>query len=891
MEKLWHTLKSEDALNDLETCVSGLSQEEAGARLARFGENKLADAKKHGLLYKFLVQFKNVMVIILLAAALITTVVAIVEKQPQEFIDVGIILAIVVINAVIGVAQESKAEQALSALKNMSKPYAKVRRDGEIIKIESEKLVSGDIVILEAGDIVPADVRLTITASLKVEESALTGEPMSVEKSANDIFLQNAPLGDRKNMAFSGSVVTYGRGEGVVVATGMQAEVGKIAQMLGETDSAPTPIQKKLNATGKVISIAVIIIAVIIFAAGILSSLHLGNIADHIVQAFMTAVAIAVAAIPEGLTAVITIIMAFGVQKMSKKRAIIRHLPAVETLGSTEIICSDKTGTLTLNKMTVKKLYTLNINISESERASGRDYDELVRCMTLCNDTIASDEDGVFKTTGDPTETALVQYAKSRGFDKREMEKQFPRTDEIPFDSDRKLMTTVNGGTCYTKGAPDMLLVRCKFVLDGEKVRAMTETDRNRIAKANHEMAAKALRVLAYAMNDGKTARDDMENDLTFIGLSGMIDPPREEVKDAVKVCKKAGMRAVMITGDHRDTAYAIALELGIADNESQVVTGSRLSEMTDEELFENVENYRVYARVSPEHKVRIVKAWKRKGKVVAMTGDGVNDAPSIKAADIGIGMGITGTDVTKGAADMVLADDNFATIVVAVEEGRKIFANMQKTIQFLLSANVAEVLALFIATMIFIGRDFTFLTPTQILWVNLITDCLPALALGMENAEKGIMDVPPRKSSSNLFAGRVGINIVYQGLIQTMQVLGVFLISYYIWTPAIATTLAFLTLCFVQLFHCFNVKSINGTIFHKSLFQNKLMWLSFAAGIVLTMLVILVPPIASVFGLVSGLSLGLNQWLLAIGASFAIIPLVELVKLIERLVVKHRAR
>lgn len=875
MVKDWHAMAAQDVLNETGTTREGLKQEDAEARILKYGANQLTQAKRAGIVKKFLLQFKNVMVIVLLCAAAVTAMVAIVEKNYDEFIDVGIILAIVLINAVIGVVQESKAEQALEALKNMSKPFAKVRRGGEIMRIESSKLVPGDIVLLEAGDVVPADLRLIESASLKIEESALTGESLPSEKFAANAVDVSAGIGDRSNMAFSSSIVSYGRGEGVVVATGMNAEMGKIAGMLNEEKDTETPIQRKLNKTGKIISLGVLMIAAVIFIIGILSTIHIGITLDSVLDSFMTAVAIAVAAIPEGLTAVITIIMAIGVQRMSKRNAIIKKLPAVETLGSTEIICSDKTGTLTLNRMTVQKTFTFDTNAEP----------ELMRCMVLCNDTVVKRDGGALSTMGDPTETALVDYCAAAGVAKDAFDQSFPRVNEIPFDSDRKLMSTVhrveNDLIVYTKGAVDMLISKCARVLENGKSRPMTESDRAKIFSQNKELASNALRVLAYATKPAPDSPEEFEKDLTFIGLTGMIDPPREEVKEAVKICKKAGITPVMITGDHRDTAYAIAKELKIAGSEEEVVTGAQLTEMSDEELAANVERYRVYARVSPEHKVRIVKAWKSKGKIVAMTGDGVNDAPSIKAADIGIGMGITGTDVTKGAADMVLADDNFATIVDAVGEGRKIYDNMQKTIQFLLAANIAEVLALFISTVVFAfyPQPVVFLLPIQILWINLVTDSFPALALGMEPSDPDVMNHPPRKSSDNLFAGHLGVNIIYQGILQTAIVIGIFFgCTFGPWGHEVGTTMSFLALSLVQLFHCFNAKSLNGTIFNRNFFRNKMMFAAFGVGIVLTVGVAVIPVFHDIFHLQY---LTWQQWLVTIGASLSIIPLVELSKLL----------
>ena len=879
MKEKFYLKSVEETFSSLKTSENGLTSSEAKTRLKRDGANELKAKKQKNLVQKFFAQFKDVFVVILLCAAAITAVIAIIEENYGDFVDVGIILAIVIINAVIGVAQEAKADSALKALQDMSKPFAKVRRDGEVIKIPSAEIVVGDIVILEAGDVVPADLRLFSAKSLKIEESALTGESLAVEKSVDAIENEQAPLGDRTNTAYSASVVTYGRGEGVVVATGMETEVGKIADMLSADEDEVTPIQKKLSKTGKIISIGVIIIAAVIFAVSILSIIRINFTVDKIINAFMTSVAIAVAAIPEGLTAVITIIMALGVRKMSNRNAIVKKLPAVETLGSTQIICSDKTGTLTMNKMTVTKI-----------DASAPAKEHLKNCMILCNDTMVHRDENAAMLLGDPTETALIAFYDPTGIECENLRKACPRVDEVPFDSERKLMTTVNEingkRLVYVKGATDMLVKRCTRFLSDDGVHTITDADKDFIAAKNHEFASQALRVLAYAYKEDDGS--DYESDLIFLGLSGMIDPPRKEVKAAVATCKRAGITPVMITGDHKDTAFAIACELDIANDLSQVVTGAELSEMSDEELAEKVTFLRVYARVSPEHKVRIVKAWKSLGKTVAMTGDGVNDAPGIKAADIGVGMGITGTDVTKGAADVVLTDDNFATIVDAVEEGRKIFDNIQKAIQFLLSANISEVLCLFITTMVFsfMGVDLTFLLPVQILWINLVTDSLPALALGMENSDEDIMNRPPRISSDNLFAGSLGINIIYQGALQTLITLGIFFGAKAAGvTHETAVTMAFVALCLTQLFHCFNAKSLNGTIFKKTLFNNRFMLLSFAVGAALTVGVVLIPGLNAVFGLTD---ITIIEWLITVGAALSIIPLVELVKLFIRSIKKN---
>ncbi len=883
----WYNKSEEQIYADLDTSENGLTDEQAAKRLERDGENKLKEGKKDSVVKKFFLQFTDVMVIVLIAAAVISAVVAVVEKQYEDFIDVGIILAIVILNAVIGTVQECKAEKAMESLKKMSAPFCKVRRNGEVKKIDANLLVKGDVVILEAGDVAPADMRLVKCASLKAESATLTGESVSEEKFTHPIDGDNVQLADRDNMLFGSSTVTYGRGEGVVVATGMDAEIGKIASMLDTKEKNVTPLQKKLNATGKFISIAVLIVAAAVFVIGILSAVGTGSLgAASIIDSFMTAVALAVAAIPESLTAVITIIMAIGVQKLSKKNAIIKKLPAVETLGSTNVICSDKTGTLTLNKMTVKQIY-LDGSFEPDKKSDG--FDRLLKCMCCCNDTTVREENGKKMTLGDPTETALVDYAYLNGVDKILLDKNEPRVDEIPFDSDRKLMTAVcrenDGDIIYTKGAADVLIGRCAFIYDKGKVRKITPDDVRAIDDANKQMADSALRVLAYAYKKRtNTDRDGYEDKLTFIGLSGMIDPPREEVKSAVELCKSAGIKVVMITGDNPNTAFAIASSLGICNDKKQTVTGAELELMTDDMLISKVNTFRVYARVSPEHKVRIVKAWKENGMIVAMTGDGVNDAPSIKAADIGVGMGITGTEVTKEAADMVLTDDNFATIVTAVKEGRTIFANMQKTVQYLLAANFAEVTSLLLATVIFAfsSDPYVFLLPLQILWVNLVTDSLPALALGVEPPENDVMKSPPRKSDKSLLAGRVGFNVLYQGILQTSVVLGVFLgCAFTGWGHEVGTTMSFLTLCLVQLFHSFNARSLTGSMFNKNFFKNRLMFVSFFVGALLTVGLACLPFTHDIFSLQW---LSAAQWLTVIGCSIAIIPAVELVKLFVRL-------
>ncbi|HKL93878.1 MAG TPA: calcium-translocating P-type ATPase, PMCA-type [Clostridia bacterium] len=897
----FYDVSSQQTMENLSATPHGLTQEEAKIRLERDGRNELAEGKKRNIILKFLDQFKDTMIIVLLVAAAVSAVIAILEKQYADLIDAGLILLIVIVNAVIGLAQEAKAEAALDALKNMNKPFCKVLRGGELVKIKSLELVVGDIVVLESGDIVPADMRLFESASLKIEEAALTGESVPSEKDCDLICDPEAPLGDRKNMAYSSGIISYGRGKGVVVATGMNTEVGKIAKMLNESEEQQTPLQGQLAKTAKVLSILVIGIAVIIFAASIIRyfiSNSVEPIQDVIINAFMTAVAIAVAAIPEGLPAVVTIVLAIGVQRMSERKAIVRNLPAVETLGCCEIICSDKTGTLTLNQMTVKGLYTVSSgSYGVDAPKSDSTTEMLVRGMTLCNDTVMGED----KLLGDPTETALVAYAQSLNIDVAKLNEEYKRVGEIPFDSSRKLMSTINenkdGKLGYIKGAPDILIQKCTQIMDGDKVRAITAKDVQNITNANKEMALKALRVLAVAIKKENLSTKTLESDMIFVGLVGMIDPPRPEVAAAVATCKKSGMRAIMITGDHIDTASAIAREIGILKDGDWVITGAELDKLSDEEFQKHLSKYRVFARVSPENKVRIVKAYKTFKKIVAMTGDGVNDAPSIKAADIGIGMGITGTDVSKGAADMVLADDNFATIIAAVEEGRKVYANITKAIQFLLSANIAEVLCLFIATIFLsiITPDIVFLTPVMILWINLVTDSLPALALGTEPAEKDIMDYPPRKTGQSLFSGKIGKDILIQGAMQTSLVMLSFVIGCYVLEISHGAvghqegmSMAFITLSFIQLFHAYNMRSQTHSIINKKFFKNKMMNISFIVGVALMIFALNIDTWSGVeiFGTTK---LNWQDWVISLACAIAIIPMVELQKIIVQAVDKKK--
>lgn len=892
--KEYHSCKIEEVYDKLNSSEEGLIEAEAEARIARYGKNELDEGKSKSWFQRFFAQMKDLMIIVLLIAAGISAIIAIIEKNYTELIDSGIILLIVIVNAVIGTIQESKADQAMKELTKMNKPIAKVLRNGEITKIKCEDIVLGDIVVLEAGDVVPADLRLITSKSLKIQESTLTGESVPAEKDASVELPNDTPLGDRKNMAFSTGVVTYGRGSGIVVATGMNTEVGKIAGMLNAHEKSDTPLQKQLAKTAKLLSIIVLGIAGIIFIAGIINSLSTSNnLLDSIVSSFMTAVAIAVAAIPEGLPAVVTIVLAIGVKRMSERKAIVKNLPAVETLGCCEVICSDKTGTLTLNKMTVKEFYTPSMKLFyKEEKVLDESVNMLIEGMVLCNDTEEKMDEELI---GDPTETALVAYAKKIGINVKELKSYDQRIDEIPFDSKRKLMTTVHLNKdgkkiSYTKGAFDMLLNRCTKILVLDKEREITEEDKIELKKANKEMGSNALRVLGLAykkhyLND----HDKLEEDLVFVGLVGMIDPPRKEVEGAVATCKKAGMTAIMITGDHLDTAVAIATQIGIFKKGDKAITGAELDKLTDEEFLRDLRSYKVFARVSPENKVRIVKAYKTFNIIVAMTGDGVNDAPSIKTADIGIGMGITGTDVSKGAADIVLADDNFATIIAAVEEGRKVYANIKKAVQYLLSANIAEVLCLFITT-IFLRVEF--LSAVMILWINLVTDSFPALALGCEKVEKDIMNEPPRKANSSLFAGHTGRNILIQGFTQTLLTMLSFCLGGYVLSDGIvnhkvAMTMAFVTLALIQLFHSYNSRSQRHMLFGSNPFKNKLLNLSFVIGVGLTALTF-IPAVQTFFGTTM---LSLSEFAIAIGCAVAIIPLVELQKGIEILIKKRKQK
>ena len=883
---LFYTQGEEEVLKSLDTSIDGLSTAQAKERLDAYGYNELDEGEKRSLLSKFIDQFKDLMIIILLVAAALSVI----TEGMHGLTDACIILAVVVLNAAFGVYQEGQAEAAIEALKNMSSPLARVRRDGNVVEIDSRELVPGDIVLLEAGDVVPADMRLLEAASLKIEEAALTGESVPVEKDITETVEAEAGIGDRVNMGYQNSNVTYGRGTGVVTNTGMYTEVGKIADMLANADESQTPLKQSLEQLSKTLTYLIIAIALVTFLVSVFIR------GEQPLEGLMVAVALAVAAIPEGLPAIVTILLSLGTTTLAKRNSIVRKLPAVETLGSTEIIASDKTGTLTMNQMTVEKVYT-NGQLQSATTELGADNTTL-RIMNFANDTKV-DPDG--KLIGDPTETALVQFGLDHNFDVRDVLKSEPRVAELPFDSDRKLMSTIHkeaDGTYFVavKGAPDQLLKRVTRIEINGEVRPITDEDKQAILATNKDLAKQALRVLMMAYkttNDIPTLESEVvESDLIFSGLVGMIDPERPEAAEAVRVAKEAGIRPIMITGDHQDTAEAIAKRLGIIDpndTEDHVFTGAELNELSDEEFQKVFKQYSVYARVSPEHKVRIVKAWQNDGKVVAMTGDGVNDAPSLKTADIGIGMGITGTEVSKGASDMVLADDNFATIIVAVEEGRKVFSNIQKSIQYLLSANMAEVFIIFFATLF--GWDV--LQPVHLLWINLVTDTLPAIALGVEPAEPGIMTHKPRGRQSNFFDGGVFGAIMYQGVFQTILVLAVYgwgLVFPEHHTQAAihadALTMAFATLGLIQLLHAFNVKSVYQSVFKVGLFRNKTFNWAIPVAFVLLMATIVVPGFNNLFH-VSHLSL--TQWLAVIVGSFLIVVLVELVKAIQRALGKDK--
>ena len=839
----------EDIFKKFETSKLGLDEEEVKNRLRKNGFNKLVEKKKQSLFMKFLSQFKDVMLIILLIAAVISGVVS--YKTGESFTDSIIILFVVILNAILGMLQEAKAEKAIEALKSMSLPYIKTKRNGKIVSTKVEELVVGDIVLLEAGDYVPADLRIIETHSLKIEESALTGESLSIEKTSRKINESNSvALADRKNMAYSGSNVVYGRGEGVVVATAMDTELGKIADALSNQKVEITPLQKKMNELSKILSIFVIIIAMVMFIIGYLQ----GN---EIIDVFMLAISLAVAAIPEGLSAVITITLAIGVQKMAKENAIVRKLSAVEALGSTEVICTDKTGTLTENKMKVRKIFLEDKifdvsledeieNFKKTRKNEKNALNVLINSFVLCNDTTYGEDNGNKIMLGDPTETALVEFADSLDASKEILDESYPRISELPFDSNRKMMSTLNEVDkkyyVYTKGATESVIENCTKILINGKVEDLTKEYVNIINNANHEMANSALRVLAFAYKEIKSDEKISEKDLIFIGLAGMMDTPRKEALKAVERCFNAGMIPVMITGDNIDTAVAIAKELNILTDESEAITGIELDSMSDEEFVKKVEKYRVYARVSPENKIRIVKAWKKKGKIVAMTGDGVNDAPAIKGADIGVGMGITGTEVSKSVSSMVLSDDNFATIVLAVKEGRRIYANIQNAIAYLLASNLAEIIILFIASLL----NKTILLPIQILWINLVTDTIPAIALGFEKESKDIMRQKPRAKKEGLFTPFMICRIIIPAIIKVVLIYVLYYMLSANYTVEIGASAVFITLSTIEILFAYTCRSDRKSIFKMGIFSNLPMVLCVCGTLLIQCLVIFTPVFAS---------------------------------------------
>ena len=889
---MYYCKEKEKVLNELKTSAEGLSQDEAARRLEANGKNKLEDAKGKSLIRRFFEQLADPMIIILIIAAAVSGILTVIGnaslapgEQKESFADVIIIMAVVIINAILGVYQESKAEKAIEALQEMSRATTKVMRGGRLISVPSEDLVIGDIIVLEAGDSVPADARILESASLQVEEAALTGESVPVTKFIDIINLRegekDVPLGDRKNMLYMGSTVVYGRGIAVVTATGMQTEMGKIADALKTAEEGETPLQIKLSQLSKILTWLVLGICLVVFGVQIIRQLSSGEgfNADFALSSFMIAVSLAVAAIPEGLAAVVTVVLSIGVTNMSKRNAIIRRLTAVETLGCAQIICSDKTGTLTQNKMTVVDSF-------------GESDDKLAVAMALCCDAEVDDDGNI---TGEPTEAALVAFAFKRGFKKGELKNEFPRVAEAPFDSSRKMMSTLHSYNDkivqYTKGAPDVVIDRCtKYLKDGVPT-PITEEYIEEIKQNNKRMAGGALRVLASATRiwdslPADTSPDNLECELCFVGLTGMIDPVRPEVKDAIVECRSAGIRPIMITGDHIDTAVAIAKELGIIADASSAMSGSALNELSDEEFEKVFRDISVYARVQPEHKTRIVNAWRKAGYVTAMTGDGVNDAPSIKSADIGVGMGITGTDVTKNVADMVLADDNFATIVGAVEEGRRIYDNIRKAIQFLLGSNMSEVLAIFFATLL----GFTILEPVHLLWINLVTDCFPALALGMERAESNIMKRKPRDSKSGIFSDGMGFDVAYQGVLVTVLVMISYFVGHFMETgnweitnSSHGVTMAFLTMSFAEIFHSLNMRSQRESLFSLKT-HNKTLYIAAAASLVATTLVCEVPFLAKAFEFEA---VNIKEYAIALLLGVFVIPVVELVKFIQR---KRRA-
>ena len=869
--KNYHNLNISQTLRDLNSRKSGLNSDEVDDRkILLKNENK--KSKKPSLMFKFIEQFADFMIIILLIASAVSITIGIVQQTAGEIVDGCLILAIVLMNAIFGVVQEYKAEKSLEALQKLSQQEVQVVREGKIKKISTKQLVEGDVIVLEAGVVLPADVRLIETHSLEIDESSITGESYAVAKDCELIIEENAPLAERKNMAYKGTVVARGRGRAVVIALGDKTELGKIEVAIQEKNRELTPLQKSIKDVGKVLTYLVLGIAIVTFVIEVCIA------PINLMDAFLTSVAISVAAIPESMPAVITIIMSLGVARLAKQKAIVKKMHSVETLGCCDVICSDKTGTITQNKMTVVSIFS-DRNLQEKRFSQTEDNLLLTKCALLCNDTIVTEDE----ILGDPTEVALTEFGHNLKIFKNKVDSDSERIDEIPFDSKRKLMSVLtNDNVMWTKGAIDKILnKRDKIIIDG-KVKELSDSDRDEILMANMKMTHNALRVLAFAYKDIDEENKFAENHLTFIGLMGMIDPPRKEIKDAIKKCRKAGMRPVMITGDYSQTAFAIAREVGLAKDISEVITGSKLNELSDEEFFENIEKYSVFARVSPEDKVRIVEAFKKHGHVVSMTGDGVNDAPSLKKANIGIGMGITGTDVTKEVADVIVSDDNFATIVIAVEEGRKIYKNIQKTVKFLFSANLAELLSLFIVTLAF--PSSTFLFPVQILFVNLITDSLPAIALGVEQAESNLMEDPPRQTKQSLFANGIGVSIIILGFFQTICVVIAYILGVTFYNPQIATTLAFYTLNIIQMFYLASMRT-EANIFKSKPFKNKFFLLAVGFCFGLTALFAFTP----LKNLIRLESLSLTQWGIVFGLSVAMLIVCEIYKIIEKNIKKTK--
>ena len=864
---MWQTLEKNDVIRRLNTKErEGLTEEEVKIRQAKYGKNKLKDKKKESIIIKFIKQFNDFMIITLIIASIISAVISKMQGE-NDYVDSIIIIGIVIFNALMGVIQEAKAEKSIEALKQMTPQITKVIRNGKTTEINAEDLVKGDIVILETGNFIPADCRIIESHNLKIEESSLTGEAEPSLKEANIICKKDIPLGDMKNMAFMASTVVNGTGKAIVTETGMETKVGQIANMIIEDEAPETPLQKKLGEVGKILGIACLAICIIIFIIGLIKKIEP-------IEMFMTAVGLAVAAIPEGLPAIVTIMLSIGVTKMAKRNSIIRKLPAVETLGSSNVICSDKTGTLTQNKMKVVEVKSKNPKF-------------IITMATLCTDCEITVENNQEKVIGEPTEKAIVEEGLHIGCNKKETEKIFPRINEIPFDSNRKMMTTIHRiGRKYRiicKGAPDVLLDKCtKEILeigDSQDIKVKT-LDKLKIKNENEQMAHKALRVIAVAFKDvtelpSKIDSSTIENNLTFVGLIGMIDPPREGVKGAVKTCKTAGIKTVMITGDHLETAKAIAKDLGILNNGEKAITGQELDKMTQEQLEKNIKEYSVFARVTPEHKVRIVKAWQRNGAVVAMTGDGVNDSPALKNANIGIAMGKNGTDVAKNAADIILTDDNFVTIVEAVKQGRNIYDNIKKAVHFLLSTNIGEIVTIFVGLILGLKSP---LLAIQLLWINLVTDSLPAIALGLEKPEKDIMQRKPIDSKKGIFANGLWNKIILEGTMIGVLTLVAFSIGNKYYTLEVARTMAFLSIGFLELIHSINVKN-EKSIFETGLFENKYLVGSFVLGIFVQAIVVVVPAFAKVFEVVP---LSLTQWIITIAISILPIPVIELQKKID---------